>query len=156
MLTMKIATLMKSGADEIAATWNRRAVELIGEARAHALGGDGNANGLRAIGLDAEFLKNELKLDDLRRWAADVGHHAHDAGLRSDQLLGFFITGRTTIRDFMLGEETFSGALDAHQSAQLIQRNAAFFDQAALFALGVHFAETKGHPHPADAPHLFK
>lgn len=156
MLAIKIATLMKHNADEIAATWARRAADLIGAGRSQAMDGDAHKHSHRAVELCAEFLKNELKTDDLRRWAADAGHHAHDAKLRPDQMLGYFICGRTAVRDFILNEETIASAMDQHQVSQLIQRNAAFFDQTALFAIGVLDAESKGHAHPTDAPHLFK
>lgn len=156
MIASKLATLMKTHEDAVARAWLRKAGELIGENRAHALAGDGPRSALQGVKLAAEHLHGELKRDDLQRWAADLGRHAHAGKLRADQLLGWFIAGRAATREFILNEDVFSSAAAAMDAAAVLHRNAAFFDQAALDALAVQDAESKGHAHHTDAPHLFK
>lgn len=156
MIAASAAVNLKQNQARVAKLWDKRAAELLGAERARALDGGESAALVRAVTLAADNLKGELKLDDLQRWAADVARVAHGAGLRSDQLLGWFITGRTAVRDFMLEEHPAENAADTQALFAAAQRNARFFDQAALFALSIHDAEVRGRPHPTDAPHLFK
>ena len=156
MIALKLATLMKTHEDAIARAWLRKATDLIGDSRANSLAGEGHRNASQGVKLAAEHLHGELKRDDLHRWAADLGRHAHAGKIRADQLLGWFIAGRSATREFILNEDVFSSAAAAMDAAAVLHRNAAFFDQAALDALAVQDAESKGHAHHTDAPHLFK
>jgi hypothetical protein len=154
MLAINIATLMKKHAHDIAASWHRRITELLGDA---AGGVGGGAQGLtHAVNMAAEHIKGELPAGDLRRWSHELGRSAHEAKLRSDQLLALVTLGRHATRDFIHGEEAFSSALEIHTATKLLQRNALFFDQAGVEALTAFDAASHGHAHPADAPHLFK
>jgi hypothetical protein len=155
MLAINLATLMKKHDHEIAAAWHKRVAALLGQVVADQAGG--GLHGLtHAVGMAAEHLKSELPEGDLKRWSHDLGRTAHEAGLPPEKLLAIVTLGRHATRDFINDEEAFGSALEIHAAAQLLKRNAAFFDQAGLYAMAALDAAAKGHAHPADAPHLFK
>jgi len=155
MLAINLATLMKKHAHEIAAVWHKRVAALLGAEIAEQVGG--GLQGLtHAVEMASEHLKSELPEGDLKRWSHDVGRTAHEAKLPPEKLLAFITLGRHATRDFINDEEAFGSALQIHAAAQLLRHNAAFFDQAGMDALAALDAASKGHAHPADAPHLFK
>ncbi len=156
MMNAKLAHHVSQQETAAAAAWARRAGELLGEAPAAALDGAEHRNSRRGVVLCAQHLKQELKKDDLHRWAADLGRLAKEGGLRADQLLAWFIAGRISLRDRFESAAEPQHAAETEALMHALFRSAQFFDQASLNALAVYDAERKGHAHPADAPHLFK
>lgn len=156
MIAAKLAHHISQHETAAAAAWSRRAAELLGEGRAALLDPAEHRNTRRGVALCAQHLKQELKGDDLRRWAADLGRLAKEGGLRPDQLLAWLVAGRVSLRDRFESAAEPQNAAETEALMHALFRSAQFFDQASLNALAVYDAECKGHAHPADAPHLFK